>query len=452
MKKLLLASLLLLMVIGLAVLFAFKKRPGPMRLALPDGTTVTLVGATGGEGYKGSSLLGVLMSPLPGRWQQAIWTWSDYRIFSGTLMNVRGEANLSVFVARRTNSVGAPMPAGGYYRAFLADQGNFISGEESDIFWNYYLGGCRAGPVQFKVFPRRSRELTMHIFYHSPTGTVSDCGSFTFANPRFQNYPEWAAEKLPATKQAGDLEAALLSLVTGFNNHTTQNAQANGRLVTTPDTNRVDGNNYTAAELKLRPLENTNEEWEVAGVVVSDATGNCATNTSMSWSAGPAIIFAPSLWPGESAWKLKALVKREAGFHPEELFVLRNVPMGAAGRTNYPGWVTNFAGVTVGLQRVEHRAPVTGNSWSSSSMSRVVFTNSALGADMYLDLVGVVFEAGVTNRSDSSERGAIERSCYFRQIPGHAQTADFIFAVQHGRAVEFTVKPELPGPGQISRE
>ncbi len=153
----------------------------------------------------------------------------------------------------------------------------------------------------------------------------------------------------------------------------------------------------------------------------------------------------PSLWPEESAWKVKLLIKRTAGFKPEELFSFRKVPLGQLGQTNLVGWTTNVEGISITLQSICWRAPFNNTSWSSSQLSSVKFTHATLPACTQLDLLEMVCDSGKTNHSESWSSSSNERSYSFREIPTNSQTADFFFAIQTSRTVEFTVKPRLPG-------
>jgi hypothetical protein len=389
---------------------------------------------------------------MPTSWQDAIARWSDYRIFPSGLLNSAGPTDLTVFLYRQTNTVSAAIAPGAYYTAFLSDGSNFISGEENNIsMWSPGWLPGPVGPVHFRIFPHRSKELTIHFFYHNPAGKVSECGSLSFANPKFQNFPVWTPEKLPATKQAGDLGVTLLSVSTGLNNNTSARALAGGGMVTTRGTNRLDGRNETAVELKFQPAR-TNEVWQVTSVKVSDATSNDVVSMSMNWSGnGDEFAFEPGLWPDEAAWKLKLFLKRTEGFTPEELIVFKGVPLGEIGKTNFLSNVTNIGGVAMGLHWFARKAPSTTSSWSSSQVSELMVTNSVLSNDVYLDLVGAVFETGKTNHSESWSTSDLEHRYSFLKIPERAEKADFIFALQKGRTVEFTVKPELPKPEQVTK-
>ncbi len=444
MKKLILTALAA-MLIGLACwfLFAGRKPPAlPVRITLPDGTSVRILATTYGTNHVFGTKLGRFTARLPASFQDILTDILGQRaVPAQTLTTPTPE--LLVWLDRQTNRSGVAPPGTADFTAFLGDGSNFISG--ADVFMNGYSPWSQVQPLHFGVFPRRDRKITLNFFYRNSMGVVRPCGSLSFANPRYRDYPQWQPESLPVTRRAGDLEVTLQDVETGHDSNSTTKARKGGGYTVEFGTNRVDGRNATVVDLNLRPLVNTNEVWQAIGVDVSDATGNSAHNSGMSWNGGSSsFAFAPGLWPDEAAWKLKLELKRTEGFRPEELFVFKNVPLGELNRTNVIVWTTNVAGVKVTLQSISRRAPWTNNSWSNSQLSDIHLTYSALAAGTQLDLLRMFCDTGQTNHSDSWSSSSGERDYQFRDIPVAAKTADLTFTVQQSRSVEFTVKPELP--------
>ena len=318
------AAAVVLVLIGLAFFFAFAKRSprhSSTWVALPDGTSVRILAATYGTNHVVGSLLGRLIAHLPGTLRVDLTRILGNRV-AGHQTVITSEPVLLVWLDRKTNSSRATTPTSGYFQAFLADNSNFVSGAEDHL--SSRLLNSHVEAVHFTVFPRRSPEITLNIFYHDPTGGVSQCCSLSFANPVYRRYPEWKSEWLPATKRVGDVEVTLLSVHTGHNANTSQAALRDGSVEVTYGNDRRDGRNHTAVDLKLRPLTNTNEVWKATCKEISDATGNMARSSSMrSGSDYAGFAFMPSLWPSEQAWKLKLEIKRDQGFRAEELFVFK---------------------------------------------------------------------------------------------------------------------------------
>ncbi|MDB6021564.1 MAG: hypothetical protein JWQ04_1421 [Pedosphaera sp.] len=447
MKKLILAAFTLIL-IGLAGWFALAKRgaqPPRASVTLPDGTSLSLRAMTYGTNHVVGTPAARAVARLPTGLQNIVRFFLGQGAFP-VLTSTTSTPELLVWLDRQTNGPVMTILNNDYYTAFFGDGSNFISGE--DAYLNNFLTGSPTEMLHFRTFPRRDRIITLNIFHHDFKGGTRLCASLPMANPEHKIYPKWQAEPLPVTKLVGDVEASLLGLETGHDN---DRSHREGNAGVVYGTNRLDGRNYTVANLKLRPLVNTNETWQATSVEVSDATGNSAHNSGMGWSGEASeFTFSPSLWPGETAWKLKLEIKRTGGFRPEELFVFKSVPLGELKRTNVIAWTTNVGGITVTLQSI-HRLPPQTNNWGSSSQSsNVKFTHSALPAGTQLDLLRVVWSTGKTNHSESWSSSGNERDYHFREIPPDAQTADFTFAIQQSRTVEFTVKPELPKPMPVT--
>lgn len=445
MKKPLFAALtvILLALACWLILARQKPQPLPALVTLPDGTSVRILAVTYGTNHVYGTRWARMTARLPVALQDILKeTLNQPTVPAQTIATPTPE--LLLWLDHRTNSAGAAAPGSAYFTTLLSDGSNFISGP--DVSLNSFLPWSQVESLHFSVFPRRDPQITLNIFYHDSKGGVRLCNSLSFTNPLHQNYPQWQAEPLPVTNRAGDVEATLLGLETGHDANTSARPGRRGRLVVTYGTARRDGQNHTAVDLKLRPLANTNEIWQVIGVEFSDATGNSGHSTGMSWSGGDnsAFSFQPGLWPTEAAWKVKLEIKRSEGFQPEEMFVFKNVPLGELDRTNVIAWATNVAGIAVTLQNICRRAPITNNSWSSSQFSSVHLTLSPLSTSQQVDLLRVVYDTGKTNLTESWSSSSNERNYNFREIPLAAQTADFTFAIQQSRTVEFTVKPQLP--------
>lgn len=446
------AFVLLIILAGVAsliILVTQNSQRLPAWVTLPDGSSVRIITATYGTNHVIGTKLGQNIAALPVGLQNIL-----KRVFGHRALPMQKTATppeLLVWIDRQTNSLTAPIAATGYYEAVLGDGSNFISGSQT---YMSFVPWSQIQAINFEVLPRRDAIIYLNIFYHTPQGKANLCASIPFSNPLYREYPQWQPETLSLTNVAGDLEVTLKHVETGHDNNMTSRSRRGGGEEVTYGTNRTDGRNYTLVELKLRPLTNTNEEWQAAGVEISDATGNRSRNNSMSWSGGntSAFAFMPSLWPGEKAWKLKIDLKRSAGFRPEELLVFTNVPLGELNQTNILGWHTNSNGVDVTFQSIVHRAPLTNNSWSSSQLSEIKLTNSSLPAGTYFDLLRVVWDPGKTNNPESSSWSDTYRDYGFREVPAAAKTGDFVFVVQKSRTVEFTVKPELPKPSPKSNK
>ncbi|HEU5070307.1 MAG TPA: hypothetical protein VFV96_07830 [Verrucomicrobiae bacterium] len=435
-----------LLAVGIALFLALRPpaqiTSGP--LTLPDGSVVRIMAVTYGTNHVVGTALARMVARFP-RPLRAITTRILGPRVAAQYSATTSIPKLIVWLDRSTNGIYTP-PGTGYFSASLANARAFVSGNEQ-TFGSWYGNPPQ---LRFEVFPRRERQISLALFEHSSSGSVTNCGSLTFDNPAFANYPQWEPEPLPSTKRIGDLEATLNQLSTGHGHNVNYTALAGDRREIKFNDNPGNGDNNTICLLQLRSLTRSNEVWRVAGVEVSDATGNKVAANTLGWGGYNEgyFTFAPGLWPDEAAWQLDCELKRAEGFTPAEEFTFLAVPLGAPGETNQVGWTTNFKGITVTLDYVVRRAPITNSSWSSSSMSQVHFTTSTLSNGWHLDLISSRADTSTNLNGGSWSRGANERTYDFRNIPTDATTADFSFAAQQSRHVTFLVKPAV-GPVRL---
>ena len=432
-------SLGLIVLAGIVVALRQPKPTASGPLSLPDGSVVRILAVTYGTNHVVGRPLARFVARMPAAVQAGLLYLLGKRAalqFSTTT----SEPKLIIWLGRATNNAATP-PASSYVTAFLADASGFISGDHASIY------GWWSNPeqMQFGVIPRRDPVIAVNFFYHSPTGGVTRCGTLPFANPLYGNFPQWRPEPVPATRRAGDVAMTLEKVSTGHDQNSSVRADSNDRVSHEFGTNRVDGQNSTVCFIRLQSLIDSNQVWCVAGEEVSDATGNKARNTSLGWGSFEEgyFSFEPGLWPRESAWKLRCEIKRVRGFDPGDTFVFRDIPFGSLGATNVISCATNFSGVSVILDHTIRRAPNTNSSWSSEELSQVQFTTAGLTNGLHLDLLSARTDRGTNLDCGSWSSGDRQRTYNYRNVPLEAKTVDFTFAVQRGRWVEFTVKPEV---------
>ena len=432
-------SLGLIVLAGIVVALRQPKPTASGPLSLPDGSVVRILAVTYGTNHVVGRPLARFVARMPAAVQAGLLYLLGKRAalqFSTTT----SEPKLIIWLGRATNNAATP-PASSYVTAFLADASGFISGDHASIY------GWWSNPeqMQFGVIPRRDPVIAVNFFYHSPTGGVTRCGTLPFANPLYGNFPQWRPEPVPATRRASDVAMTLEKVSTGHDQNSSVRADSNDRVSHEFGTNRVDGQNSTVCFIRLQSLIDSNQVWCVAGEEVSDATGNKARNTSLGWGSFEEgyFSFEPGLWPSESAWKLRCEIKRVRGFDSGDTFVFRDIPFGSLGATNVISCATNFSGVSVILDHTIRRAPNTNSSWSSEELSQVQFTTAGLTNGLHLDLLSARTDRGTNLDCGSWSSGDRQRTYNYRNVPLQAKTADFTFAVQRSRWVEFTVKPEV---------
>jgi hypothetical protein len=403
-------------------------------LALPDGTMIRVMTTTYGTRHRIGPPLAHVAERMPMQVRLLLIRYGG-RAAAMRFAADTSEPTLLIWVLRESPPTN-PAPPRNIYTCQLADDSGYRAGE------TVHYVGYPLEHLNFKVFPRRDRELRLHFFEAGTNPIPRACGVLTLPNPFHRSYGQWKPEPLPISRRTDDVEVTLQRVTLGHGQGITHSAVGDGTTEISRNTNRPGEQNRAWLRLTAHSLGNTNDVWQVAGLEISDATGNRTRPGSLSWDGHDAsIAYYPSLWPGET-WKLKLDLKRKAGLKPEELLVFKDVPLGGLDWKNTVNRSLATNGVTVWFDHVLRRAPNTNTSWSSDQLTQVVFTNSAIPAGIFLDLLRVEYDTGETNVTESWSASDHKREYSFKQVPLAAKHASFIFAVQTGRTVEFTVKPE----------
>lgn len=426
-------------VLGLAIAIIFPSKPTTSEsLLLPDGTALRIVDVTYGTNHLFGTPLGRLVAKLPPRMGRVAKDLLGARAAIYQTHN-SAEPSLVVWLERSTNSPTGQI-LGGHVSAMLADGAGFVSGEKASL-WGFGMGIER---LEFPVVPRRDPLLRVEVSYRGRAGGMEQVGSLSVENPVYGLYPHWTPETLPATKRVGELEVTLNKISAGHRASTSHSSGPGNTRVIEFGTNSPNSRGMCVCLLSARSVSGSNDAWRVVSLRISDATGNSAKGSTMSFfNDEPYFMFRPGLWPSEVAWKLVCELKRSEGHDLGDLITFRDVPLGQVGATNRIGWATNFQGVTITLDNMVRKPPLTNDSGSSLELSGVRLTHSKLTTNTYLDFVTLVADSGETVRLGSSEASATERTYSFRELPTEAKTADITFAVHRSWWVEFMVKPEV---------
>lgn len=257
--------------IGLALGYRWgRSRPA---LTLPDGAKVEVRAVTYGTNHEVGNVLGRVLARLPGPLDRVL---AD-RL--GQSARVRGMVLPSPCLAvwlrlDRAKAVSDNLESADRLQMALAGEDGFVSGATA----NLEQGGD--DELQFSIFPRRHKTLQLCFFGVDAKGQWHPVGRLPLANPLHRDYPQWQPERLPAVKRAGDLEVTLESFRTGHNDNSVRHPGRDGRTGVERGA-PSDGRNDTVASTLIRPLRDTNEVWRVAGVELSDATGNQTRQTSL---------------------------------------------------------------------------------------------------------------------------------------------------------------------------
>src|SRR5579863_6674194 len=312
MKKTVAVAVIFFLVVLAAVLLTVRRSQFPTAwLQLPDGTSARILAVTYGTNHVLGPPMVHFAASLHGEARAAIMQF--YRGRQDIQIRTTQQPTLIVWLDRRKDPGAPAAPTGNnYIQAVLGDGSNFVSGLNHPIM--SWIAMSQAEAVQYDVFPRRQRDITMNFFYHQQTNfqqSVTKCGTLCFPNPLYRSYPQWKPETLPATKSAGDLEITVDRVETGYNYHAVATSTGIGAVATNHDVSRLTGDNWTSVDAKIHSRSGSNETWSIVSAEASDATGNHAHSMSTSWiGAARPFAFLPALWSDEQAWKLRLELKQ----------------------------------------------------------------------------------------------------------------------------------------------
>jgi hypothetical protein len=430
--------LCVIVLVGCGVVFAIKqalKQPPVQTITMSDGTQLYVAGTSYGTNHVFGNRMARLVVRMPSPVQDiATDLFGPRALDSVSFTTPTPMLVLWLKVSNRSPKLPPPAPLSGWYDAYLGDTTDYVSGPSWGISPNI------SSLLQFSTFPRRDRSLTLHVYSHDSKGRTTDCGELSFVNPGYHDYPQWRPQTLPATNRTGDVEAVLTDFGTG---HGEGNGFSGGNYAIQFETNNGSGRTEVGCRIHFHSLSDTNQMWQVTHVELSDATGNVVGNTGMtSWGGQDLFEFAPALWPGENAWKMRCEIKRTAGFTSNEIFTFKNVPIGPLNQIAQFGWATNINGVTVTLDHLIVRPPITNTYWNSSQLSEANFLFSGLSNDIHCDLISTRTDTGSNIDCAGWSSSGTNQDRQLQDIPTNARSLDFTFAMQQGRWVEFLVKPQ----------
>ena len=302
------------------------------------------------------------------------------------------------------------------------------------------MGGTHSTRMNVWVlaaFPRRGSKLGLRVLAES-NQVRQAIAEFRIPNPVRGKYPIWQADSLPIIRQAGDLTVTLME----FSSVPTKRDG-------TPGSTKLD------FELREAGLPAANS-WEIAGVKVSDATGNHwqpqflfravteAGRAKLEWGGG-------ALWPGESAWKVRTELSRTANYAPEESVTWTGIPVPETKGMIALNLTTNVAGGQIKLLYLTGggQEQPGGLKWSGFR-DRI---NLSVRADLPVEpirrlrLVGITDEGGLAVKDLRRNGDANGLQATYGFTPHEsARFLTITFAVPASRIVEFLARPDFPKP------
>jgi hypothetical protein len=192
----------------------------------------------------------------------------------------------------------------------LGDQTGELSGSKG--LSRLPAGGPGLIPVEFEVYPRRSRILQLQAFTRDVAGVLRPAGNLIVSNPHFTAATEWEPQPLPLVQRNGSVECTLLALPTGIKPPARWNAEEDASLTLTCQPAEPGNEVRTTAIFSfLEPGEGA-ADWTVERIVLSDAPGNVVEPSTTFTTRAPGIVlfsFGPALWP-EDTWRMEVWASR----------------------------------------------------------------------------------------------------------------------------------------------
>jgi hypothetical protein len=166
----------------------------------------------------------------------------------------------------------------------------------------------------FASFPRRGKKLRFRLYARNKSNAWDTLADFKFPNPCPGPYPVWKPSPLPATQKSGDLEVALVGLVSS--------------LKASP---YVFGDRpFTRATFEVKENGQATEAWVPDQMGASDAAGNEPPIPMWGYGATNLLVWGEmqrvSLSPSE-VWRLRTRFCKEGDKAGDQIWTSPRLPL-----------------------------------------------------------------------------------------------------------------------------
>ena len=425
MKKIILWSIVLLVVAGIAVDASLWFRK-PQIINLKDGTKLTLVGVTYGKHHVAPKIK--IAGHVHG---------------GGARMDTPNDAVVVWIEAEhKPNQYSS-------YQLMVYDKANTACVSTYSRTQSQVKNGVEIQGFMFDAYPRRDRNMILRVMNNGQRGQQVSKEQFVVSNPTRGSFAKWTPDPIPDTQSDGDLSVTLTKLVAGA-----QSPYNRGNGVAKNDPlNKCVQLNF---DFQQKGQSVTN--WRPIKVVTSDATGNSLQgwiNEYYQNGHTSSYQYQESLWPDEPAWKLRVEFSRTSGFSDDEVWAVTNVPVNAGTQQDMQNaWNSNwnttgkpkpaFAEATVNgihlklFPAIQYQDQNNGGGQSVSYSLKADPDPEAQG--MRLTVLKIADDQGHELQSRGSSWGG---GNYQYQYSGvrNLKTLNLTIALHKSRFVEFTVKP-----------
>lgn len=430
MKKIILWSVALILIIGIAVAAIWWLRR-PQIITLGDGTKLTLLGVEYGKHHKfpkvkttGHRTGGGPTSFETTNDTMVVWILSEHK--AGQWPNYQVLA---------------------YDKAATACVGNWSRNSRQ------IKNGMEVMGVQLDAFPRRDGKIFLRIMGYGQRGQQLARGQFAISNPARGTFAKWTPDPLPDTQSDGDLDVTLNKLLAGA---PSPYNSGNGAPKNDPI------NKCVQIDLDVQQKGRSATNWRPVQVEATDATGNYIKGWINEYRPNGGMegyFYQPGLWPDEPAWKLRLEFSRTTGFSDDELWSVTNIPVRAGSQQdvqNYWSWgnqnsgrtsaafaETTLNGVHVKLfPAIQYADQNQFPGGDSKVVSVTIKTDpDPEGDGMRMTPLSITDDHGRTLNNRGSSWGGGNYQYAFAE-PRNIQSLNITIALHKSRFVEFTVKPE----------
>ncbi|HTA31214.1 MAG TPA: hypothetical protein VK731_12060 [Candidatus Cybelea sp.] len=413
-------------------------KPPPQTVSFPSGSTVTFAGVSYGK----------VATPPTGFWKRRLAFLPDsllrrLKIYPGPVLAMQSNHIIIWLFVTPPGSSDLFNPSANPLS--LVDENGVES--YAPNFMPYYFSSS-TGPndpasqgLGLAAFPRRAKKFRLRIYSKDPQDKLTLRGEMTIPNPAFHDYPTWQPALLPATQTNGGVTITLTRLETGVRQFSSEPADTNEETW---------GNAYFTLKQAGKPCR----DWTVDNIEFSDASGNGLVSAACTYDnvkPGQGVFrFRTPLWPAESAWKLKVILRRKPGakFAPGELWSITNLSLPALNSTNSLNLKTNLAGLGFGLASlVDESGMLPPETRSNYYRVRLIFQVPTLPPDVRFDVLSVTGRDALTNAHSRGLPGALGGTMgtteFIYMLPALAKTLDVKVGAYHQLTAEFTVKPTV---------
>ena len=433
---LLVAACFLLVVVLVGVGLSAVPRPIAPPQRMPDGSLAIPLGFTVGDTkhrwVEGSALQRVLGRILPPSVAAALGAQvHEYTTHDATtpvlwIRYLGSNPNHRYYASRKT-----VLDSDGCESQQAIGGGSFVTANPSES-----LEAIPLTPLN-----RRDPEIRLRFFSYANHGRRQDA-EFKLRNPVFSTAPRWTPQPLPTSATDGPLTVTLDEVVTRCD------------MSKPPRPAGIGQDAWTLFRAHTSENGKRNENWDIADVEFSDATGNAGSSgtSNISVEGGEIRYFmGTTLCPREPAWKIRLEMSRRAGFAPGELWTIRNLPLPAAKERKVIGQQSVLQGVT--LKCVDFRGGQAPPEEGGTNFDTPALQFRALGwhPGLRMTLVSVTDDRGRKVHNAGSSASSTGRFWFgLRPLPD-ARSLTVTVAVSPSRYVEFLTRSSLPAGAAPAR-